>query len=98
MSEEQGALVVDFGKVLDISNCKFFYENLPVVTGKESSLSLDLSLVEKIDSTGVQLVYAIYKTAIDHEIEVNWSDISSQVKDAIEILGMNKILFENKEG
>ena len=98
MSDEQNALVVDFGKVLDISNCKFFHENLPEVTGKESALTLDLSLIEKIDSTGVQLVYAVYKTAIDHNIGVNWSDISSQAKEAIEILGMDKILFENNEG
>jgi len=96
MSGSESELTIDFGKKLDLSNIKFFAENLLPITGNESAVKFELSIVEKFDTSAVQLLYMLYKSAVDQQLKVVWSDISSQAKEAIDTLGMSNILFDSE--
>lgn len=83
--------VFELQSVQDISAVAELHEELKKLF-KHEKVILDVSNVERIDTTSLQLLYAFIEEAKVNNVEVAWRSPSEAMSNSVNLLGMQEAL------
>ena len=86
---------VSLGNALDIAHAALVKERLVASLKKKSRIVLIADKVEKVDTAGLQLVYAFKLEAETLDKHLAWQKPSTVLKNACHSLGMSEALNIN---
>lgn len=86
---------VSLGKALDIEHAAIMKERLVAALKKKSRIVLVSDKVEKVDTAGLQLIYAFKLEVETLNKQLSWQKPSKVLKNACHALGMNEALNIN---
>jgi len=83
--------VFELQSVQDISAVAELHEELKTLF-KHEKVILDVSNIERIDTTSLQLLYAFIEEAKVNNVEVAWRSPSEAMTNSVNLLGMEEVL------
>jgi anti-anti-sigma regulatory factor len=80
---------------LNITMVEGFKEALQAAVDKGGNCLLNISLVDKVDSTGLQMLIAFQKAMIEHGGSVKFKGSSEIFESTANVLGMTELFERN---
>lgn len=85
--------MLDCGEIMDISQIKQWYDTtLPQLDDVQNDVLIDVSSLQKIDTTGIQLLTAVVRYVENKGKKVIWSELSPAFINAATMLGLQNVL------
>lgn len=94
VSNQQDLAVVRLNGELDISTVEEFKQSVEKAKNSVSHMQLDLDKLSFVDSTGVGAILKVIKGLKQSNIEVKISNISAEVFEVFDLLGLPMLLGE----
>ncbi len=86
-------VVFKFPANVTITNSSDLHEQLKEIAVGTSDIRLDASEVEKIDTAGLQLIFAFIRSYMSKEKMANNIDMSAELKQAMAGLGIEEWIY-----
>jgi ABC-type transporter Mla MlaB component len=86
------ASVVAFPSVCTVKDAAGLKDSLCAVADQQSSVTLDVRAVERIDTAIFQLLYAFVRDRAARDLEVAWLGAPAALLDAAALLGVHALL------
>lgn len=84
--------LLSMGGELTIRNVAMFKEKLDASLANQKDIMLDPAELQKIDTSGLQLLYSLHKNLDDSGRKINWASNNSVINSAALVLGLNDLL------
>jgi len=89
------AVTIDLPQSLDIAMISSYFDDISKIIDSlsdNSSLIIDAQALSKIDTTGLQLIAALFVELARRQITVSWNNTPNELVDNALHLGLSKIL------
>jgi anti-anti-sigma factor len=86
---------ISCGEALTIANAANLHEQLQKALAKNSTIELEASTVEKVDTAGLQVIVALSRELEKSGGNIVWKNPSEKVVHAVSTLGLNPFLAMN---
>ncbi len=87
----QGSIIFD--DTLDITMASSYFEQLGQMLNEYKIIILDGTQIERVDGSGLQLLYAFFKNAEALQITVQWKAYSDSLNKSAALSGMSDCLM-----
>jgi len=84
--------VLNLGSELTIKNVADFKKQIEASLAGDSDIRLDPGELQKIDTSGLQLLYSLQKTLAKSSQQLHWVSRNSVLDSAAELVGMNELI------
>ena len=85
-------LVVDLPEALTIANAEALHEQLEPALSAHQNVFLNAEHVSRVDTAGLQLLFAFNVELNKHELTLDWSDVPSVLRESAELIGLKGLL------
>lgn len=85
-------LVVDLPENLTIATAELLHQQLEPVVEKHQDVILNAEHVSRVDTAGLQLLYAFFTEQQQHQLGVNWQSVPAALSDGAHLLGLSEAL------
>lgn len=85
-------IVVDLPENLTIATAEVLHQQLEPVVDKHQNVILNAENVSRVDTAGLQLLYAFCSEQNQHQLTVDWSSVPSSLTDGASLLGLTEAL------
>ena len=86
------SVTVELPDNLTIANVEALHEQLDTYALASQDVVLNASSVERVDTAGLQTLYAFHQALKAHGANMSWADASSVLVEAAQCLGMKEHL------
>jgi len=90
--DSSAAKEINLSQELSIYNVSLFKQEVLERLAEKSDLIFDCSQLELIDAAGMQLILSLQKTLLNEEFNLKLRNISSEVEEVFELVGVEEIL------
>lgn len=84
--------LLSMGSELTIRNVATFKEKLDASLANQKDIMLDSAELQKIDSSGLQLLYSLHKNLGESGRKINWASKNPVINSAASVLGLDELL------
>ena len=84
--------IITCSGALDISRAEKFHQEVNAALGKGGMIVLDAAEIERIDTTILQLLLALFRDAAARKVQVKWRTPSDALIRAASLLGLSQPL------
>lgn len=91
MNEEH--LVVDLEHALTIADVADVYARILGILAEHETVKINISNLERVDTSGLQLLYNLALYGLNGGVQVIWSEISSAFDEAAGFIGLDTDIF-----
>lgn len=88
----QEVMAIDCGNAMDITRVEELYGSLESALDSHCDITLNAADVEHIDTAALQLILTLVRTAKKLKIQVQWSQPSTAIQQAADVLGLQQEL------
>lgn len=85
-------LVVDLPENLTIATAELLHQQLEPIVEKHQNVTLNAEHVSRVDTAGLQLLYAFINEQHQHQLEVEWQSVPAPLSDGATLLGLSEAL------
>ncbi len=89
-------LTVNCGETLDISRVSEFYTELEMIINQQKSIEFDVSEIERIDISGLQLLLSFYQKINSSGLGFHWKNPSENLLRSASLVGLEDALGFSK--
>jgi anti-anti-sigma factor len=91
----QDQLVINLKGIIDLTTVGQLIESIEQDIESNTLISLDLSQVELIDSTGIGYILRAVLSYRSHDISIQMINVPEMIEETFDIMGVNQILDMN---
>ena len=84
--------LLSLGSELTIKNVADFKQQIEASLTGDNDIRLDPGDLQKIDTSGLQLLYSLQKTLAKSSQQINWVSRNSVLDSAAELIGMDELI------
>ncbi len=85
-------LTVNCGETLDISRVSEFYTELEMIINEKKPIEFDVSEIERIDISGLQLLLSFYQKINSSGLDFHWKNPSENLLRSASLVGLEGAL------
>lgn len=85
-------LVVDLPENLTIATAELLHQQLEPIVEKHQDVILNAEHVSRVDTAGLQLLYAFFTEQQQHQLSVDWQSVPATLSDGASLLGLSEAL------
>ncbi|VAW87672.1 hypothetical protein MNBD_GAMMA18-2261 [hydrothermal vent metagenome] len=89
---DAGTITVNCGDTLDISRVGELYTELEMIINEKKAIEFDASEIERIDTSGLQLLLSFYQKIKSSGFDFHWISPSEHLLRSASLVGLDKLL------
>jgi anti-anti-sigma regulatory factor len=85
-------VTICFNESLDIASVRVLHSQMVTAMAQAQPITLDVTRVERIDGSTLQLFVALFRAADENKLAIHWHGATTMVRDAARLLGVEQYL------